>query len=204
MENGLEPAGMVRLSNLALEVAYFVQAKSQTGTPFYLIKESMTVIKEPFEIVERSVLALLKESMLLRQALRAAVTGMVRGARYRNIWNLTNLFDYLRKGPPSDQLSLKQLRGKLAFLLMTLVPCRVVGIWKMEVEAERWAEDGNSVEVPTKEKTNHGRQGTVLVIRRCEVENWCPPTCYKLARARAARDGVPNMLWYTEQGKPYK
>jgi integrase len=129
---------------------------------------------------------------------------MVKGARYREIWNLTDLFSYIRKGPRSDQLSLKQLRRRLAFLLMTLVPCRPVAIWKMEVEGEKWAEDGNSVEVPTKEKTNHGRQGTVLVIRKCEVENWCPLTCYKLARATAARDGVPNMLWYTEQGKPYK
>jgi hypothetical protein len=41
-------------------------------------------------------------------------------------------------------------------------------------------------------------------MRRCEVENWGPLTCYKLARAKAARDGVQNMLWYTEQGKPYK
>jgi hypothetical protein len=129
---------------------------------------------------------------------------MVRGARYREIWDLTVPFDYIRKGPPSDQLPLKQLRGRLAFLLMTLVPSRPVGIWRMEVERERWAEDGKSVEVPTKEQTTHGRQGTVLVIRDCEVENWSPLFCYKLARARAAKDGVPNLLWYTEEGKPYK
>jgi hypothetical protein len=30
-------------------------------------------------------------------------------------------------------------------------------MWKMDVSRERWAEDGQSVEVPTKEKTNHGR-----------------------------------------------
>jgi hypothetical protein len=96
VENGLEPAEMVRLSNPALEVAYFVQAMSQMGTPFYLIKESMTAIKELFEIAAPWVLALLKESLLLRQALRAAVTGMVRGARYREIWDLTDLFNYIK------------------------------------------------------------------------------------------------------------
>jgi hypothetical protein len=100
VENGWAPAGLVRLSKPALEVAYFVQALRQRGTPFYLIKESMTVVKELFEIVAPWVLALLKESMLLRQALRAAVTGMVKGARYRDIRNLTDLFDYIRKGPP--------------------------------------------------------------------------------------------------------
>jgi hypothetical protein len=59
------------------------------------------------------------------------------------------------------------------------------------------------VKVPTKEKTNHGRGRTVLVIRRCSVANWCPLTCYVLLKAMAAARGAPNALWCTEQGTLY-
>jgi hypothetical protein len=68
---------------------------------------------------------------------------------------------------------------------------------------EKWAEDGNSVEVPTREKTNHGKGQTVLVIRRCSVANWCPLTCYLLLKEQARARGVWNSLWCTEQGELY-
>jgi hypothetical protein len=70
-------------------------------------------------------------------------------------------------------------------------------MWNMDVTGEKWAEDGNSVEVPTKEKTKHGKGKTVLVVRRCSVANWCPLTCYVLLKAMAAARGAPNALWCT-------
>jgi hypothetical protein len=81
------------------------------------------------------------------------------------------VLEYIKKGPPSEELPRKELMGITAFLMMVLLPCRPVGTCRMDVSGEKWAEDGNSVEVPTREKTNHGKGQTVLVIRRCSVAN---------------------------------
>jgi integrase len=148
-------------------------------------------------------LTLLKESIMVRQAILASVTGIVRGAKYRDIWDLRVVLEYIKKGPPSEELPRKELMGRTAFLMIVLLPCRPVGMWRMEVAEEKWSEDGNSVEVPTKEKTNHGKGRTVLVIRRCSVANWCPLTCYLLLREQARIRGVCNSLWCKEQGKLY-
>jgi hypothetical protein len=59
----------------------------------------ITAIKRPFEVVAPWVLALLKESMVLKQALTTAVARMVRGSKYRDIWKFTDLFEHIEKAP---------------------------------------------------------------------------------------------------------
>jgi hypothetical protein len=189
--------GDERFSNPGMEAACFIQAMSQMGTPFHLIKEGLTAVKELFDAVAPWALLLLKESMMVKQAILAATTEMVRGTKYRDIWELTVVMEFVRKGSPPEELPLKKLKGRSAFLFMVLLPCRPVGML-MDVSREKWAEDGESLEVPTKEKTNHGKGETVLIIRRCKVANWCPLTCYKPLREQAAERGAPNALWCTE------
>jgi hypothetical protein len=51
VENGVQPEAMKGFSNPGMEVAYFIQAMSQMSTPFYLIKEALTAVKELFEVI---------------------------------------------------------------------------------------------------------------------------------------------------------
>jgi hypothetical protein len=157
---------MRRFANPGMEVAYFIMATSQMGTPHYLVKEAVTTVRELFEVVAPWALTLPREGIMVKQAILAAVTGVVRGANYRDICDLRVVLEYIRKDPPSEELLRKELMGRTAFPMMMMLPCRPVGMWRMDVSGEKWAEDGNSVEVPTREKTNHGKGQTVLVIRR--------------------------------------
>jgi hypothetical protein len=100
MENEVHPEGMKGFSNPGMEVTYFIQALGQMSTPFYLIKEALTAVKELFEVVAPWALLLLNKSIMVRQAILAAKTGMVRGAKYRDIWDLTVVIEFVRKGPP--------------------------------------------------------------------------------------------------------
>jgi hypothetical protein len=59
----------------------------------------------------------------------------------------------------------------------------------MDVSQEKWAGDGNSVEVPTREETNIGKGQTVLMIRSCRVVNGYPLTCYLLPKKQAGARG---------------
>jgi hypothetical protein len=62
-ETETQPEEMKGFSNPGMEVAYFIQAMSQMSTPFYLIKEALTAVKELFEVVVPWALLLLKESI---------------------------------------------------------------------------------------------------------------------------------------------
>jgi hypothetical protein len=161
VESAIEPEGMRRFATPGMEVAYFIMAMSQMGTPYYLAKEALTAVKDLLEVVAPWALTLLRESFLVRQAVLTAVTGVVRGAKYRDIWDLRVVLEYIRKGPPSEELPRKELMGRAAFLMMVLLPCRPGGMWRMDVSGEKWVEDGNSVEVPTREKR------TIERNRRC-------------------------------------
>jgi hypothetical protein len=154
VENVIEVEGMRKFANPGMEVANFIMAMSQMGTPHYLVREALTAVKELFELVAPRALTVLRESFLERQAVLAAVTGVIRGAMYKDIWDLRVVLEYIRKGPPSEGLPRKELRGRTAFLMMVLLPCRPVGMRRMDVSGEKWAEDGNSVEGPTREKMN--------------------------------------------------
>jgi hypothetical protein len=51
VENAIEPEAMGKFSNPGMEVAYFMMAMSQMSTPYSLIKEALTAVKELFEVV---------------------------------------------------------------------------------------------------------------------------------------------------------
>jgi hypothetical protein len=143
-------------------------------------------------IVAQWALILLKEGIRVRQAFLASVAGTARGAKHRNICDIAVVREYVRSGPPTEKILRKELMGGVAFLMMVLVPRRPVEMWRMDVSQEKWAEEGNSVEVPTREETNQGNGQTVLEIRRCSVASCYPLTCYMLLKKQAVARGVLN------------
>jgi hypothetical protein len=141
VEHAIEPEGMRGFANPGMEVAYVIMAMSQMGTPYYLVKEALTAVKELFELIAPWALTLLRESFLVRQAVLAVVRGVVKGGKYRDVWDLRVVLEYIKNGPPSEELARKELMGRTAFLILVLLPCRPVGMWRMDVSGEKWAED---------------------------------------------------------------
>jgi hypothetical protein len=65
VENAIEPEGMRGFAHPGMEVAYFIMAMSQMGTPYYLVKEALTAVKELFEVIAPWALTLLRESSVV-------------------------------------------------------------------------------------------------------------------------------------------
>jgi hypothetical protein len=204
VENKYEPTDMSKLPNPAIVVADFVASLEMVDTQIYLIKEAVTAVKSLMEVAEPKNLTLLKDSQILEEALRAASTGVKGTSKYRTIWRLQILLDYMRSGPPHDQLSWQRLMARAAALFMIFIPCRPVGAWRLRPSTERWASDGKSVEIQAKEKMDHGKGTSALLLREGPVANLCPLRVYLALREQAAKRGLSDTLWGTEKGVPYK
>jgi hypothetical protein len=163
VESGYGPADMSRFKNVVLVVSEFLASLEVVDTPLYLIKEALTAVKAMFEIVDATLFQVLSNSQMIGEVLRGSTTGTKRVSRYRTIWKLEILLDYIRKGPLSDQLEWFPLMARAAAVFMIFIPCRPVGAWRIDPASEMWAADGKSVELQAKEKTNHGKGTTALI-----------------------------------------
>jgi hypothetical protein len=143
VENAIEPERKRRFSKTGMEVAYSIMAMSQRGMPYYLRKEVLTAVRKLLEVAAPGPLRLLRKSIGVKWVISASVMGMVRRVTYRDSWDLTMVLEYIRKGPPSEKFSRRELMGRTAFLRLVLVPYRLAGRWRREVLEEKQAEDGN-------------------------------------------------------------
>jgi hypothetical protein len=94
--------------------------------------------------------------------------------------------------------------ARSAALFMIFIPCRPVGAWRIDPRLEKWAEDGSSVELLAKEKTNFGKGSTALLIRKGTIPNLCPLVAYRVLRRKAIAKGLVGTLWGSKSGTPYK
>jgi hypothetical protein len=202
--NNFSLSDMSELHNPAMVVADFVSSLEVVDTQIYLIKEAVTAVKSLLEVADPRSSSLLRDSQILEDALRASNTAVKGVSKYRTIWKLEKLLEYMRKGPPHEQLSWTRLMARAAALFMIFIPCRPVGAWRMKPSTEKWASDGESVEVQAREKLDRGKGVTVLLLRKGPVENLCPVRVYLALRKEAAKKGLVDTLWGSEKGVPYK
>jgi integrase len=163
------------------------------------IKEAMTAVHELWEIIQFQ----MAESMMVRDAMASATGGTKRPSKYREIWDLQILIRFIMKGPLPHMLAAKDLMARAAALFMIFVPCRPIGMLRMNPRSETWDEDARTVEVTTQEKTNRGRDRTAAVIRAINIPQLCPLSHYKLLKARAEELGHRDTLWVSDAGKPF-
>jgi hypothetical protein len=141
---------------------------------------------------------------MLRDSIRAALADVVRPSKYREIWRLEIVLDYIRGGPPSEQLAWVDLMERAALLFMIFIPCRPVGMLRMHAAESRFSSDGSSIEVPTKEKTNSGKGSTILLIRKGPVSNLCAVNVFTRLKTGAIARGVTDSLWCSDKGMAFK
>jgi hypothetical protein len=204
LENGHSPADMAGFPNAAMVVADFISSLQVVGTPIYLIKEALVAVKGLFEVAKQGLLQILEHSQIIAESLRASTTGVKRTSRYRTIWKLGILLRFIQSGPPTEKLEWAPLMARTAALFMIFIPCRPVGAWRIDSRCERWAQDGSSVELLPKEKTDYGKGCMALLIRRGSVSNLCPLTAHCVLKERAATKGLVGTLWGSKNGTPYK
>ena len=94
--------------------------------------------------------------------------------------------------------------GLAAAVLITMILCRPRALISIDPSREQWREDGQSVVVFAREKTDFGRGMLTLVIRGGPEERLSPLFYYKPLADRSRRLGAPNALFCSEQSKAYK
>jgi hypothetical protein len=147
-------------------------------------------VRRLLETAKRISIQQLKESGILRDTIRAALSDVVKTTKYREIWRLKVKLDFIRGGPSSEELSWLELMESAAILFMTFIPCRPVGMWRMSVNEGRQSADGKAIEVPTREKTNSGKGFTVFLIKAGPVSNLRVVRVYNLLRKGAIAKGI--------------
>jgi hypothetical protein len=192
-----------RNRNPVMVLCSFVLAMDEQGVKEYRIKDAVTAVRNVFEFIRPDLIDSMAKSAVLRTFLAGITAGIKHMARYKHIWDLRVMLDHIREGPPSTKLSGRRLLARLAAIMMMLVPCRPIGMLRMQVGEERWAADGSYVEVPTQDKMCRGRGALLLLLRKLEEANLCPLTVYRLVKERAASLGVFDTVWCSDNGKRF-
>jgi hypothetical protein len=134
------------------------------------------------------------ESVYLRTVIQGYTTGVVKQPRYKTIWNLGIMMDYIAKGPPSEKLTRRQLYGRTTFVFMTLGPLRPAAQLRLVPDQERREADGSAIEVCGHSKTDKRRGVTWSVLRRVDIPNLCPIKLCDLCKANARRKGCTTSI----------
>jgi hypothetical protein len=130
--------------------------------------------------------------------------GVKRQAKYAQMWDLEILLQHIRVGPPSSALSWTALLARAAAVFMIFIPCRPIGMLRMDTETEIWSSDYKVLQVLSHEKTNTVRGKISLVLRVMENENLSPLHLYTLLKEGAQNRGARGGLWCSELGNLYK
>jgi hypothetical protein len=94
--------------------------------------------------------------------------------------------------------------ARAAAVFMIFIPCRPIGMLRIDTETEIWSSDNTLLQVISREKTNTGRGTTSLLLRTLEVRNLSPLHLYRLLKDGARRKGIQGCLWCSETGNVYK
>jgi hypothetical protein len=69
-------------------------------------------------------MVLLNANTILASVIRAITARTKRGSKYRRMWKLELVFDFICKGAPSSELRWLELMMRAAVLFMIFIPCR--------------------------------------------------------------------------------
>jgi hypothetical protein len=123
-ENGITPERMRSDDTPAMTVCYFVKHLSQLDTPAYLIRESLAAARRLFEVAQPQSVQIPKDSGFLKDTIRSALKEVVHRSKYREIWKLEILLEFICRGPPSESSARMELMERAAAVSMIFIPCR--------------------------------------------------------------------------------
>jgi hypothetical protein len=125
-----------------------------------------------------------------------------KGSKYSDIWDLGVLLNYIRGGPPPEELQWEILRAQAAAIFMIFVPCRPAGMFQFNPFTAVRNPDGGSIKLRRREKINTGLGLTEVPIHRIEGSPLCPVRYFDLMTTVASKMGSTNTFWCTKAGKP--
>jgi hypothetical protein len=109
----------------------------EQGVKEFRIKDAVTAVRNVFEFIRSDLIESVAKSSILRTFLAGITAEVKHMTRYKHIWDLRVCLDYIRGGPPSVELMGEQLMARGVVVFVMLVPCRQIGMLRMQVGKER-------------------------------------------------------------------
>ena len=163
-------------------------------------REAMPAVHEIFGAL--GIIGKLSENAFIRAIARSCTTAVKRQSKYREIWDLGILLDYLRSEGPPDRLNWSDLMRRTAAIFMIFVPLRPAAMLRLDPTTEKASKVSESIEVQTCDKTDSRRARTYIAIRPLGDKRLCPLTHYRLLVQGAKERGLKDALWSTKEARP--
>ena len=127
--------------------------------------------------------------------------------RYQNIWDLDKVLSFIDTLDTDDNLSLKLLSKKLAFLLAVVAPKRVSEISRLNTQFMKFTQNGVVFELPGLSKTQKtGKPKQIVYGKNDENNKLCVIHCLKsyISRTQSKRDNSNDGSLLIMIRKPFR
>ena len=127
--------------------------------------------------------------------------------RYQNIWDLDKVLSFIDTLDTDDNLSLKLLSKKLAFLLAVVAPKRVSEISRLNTKFMKFTQNGVVFELPGLSKTQKtGKPKQIVYGKNDENNKLCVIHCLKsyISRTQSKRDNSNDGSLLIMIRKPFR
>ena len=198
---GVTPMGIKTCCNPIQLVAQFVCDMYLEGASESWRREAMAALYELLGSLRWEVN--FKENPFLKSVIRGCTTAVKRQSKYREIWDLGILLDYLRKEGDPEDLTWSDLMRRTAAVFMIFVPLRPAAMLRLDPTTERTSKISKSIEIQTCDKTDARRARTYVAIRPLKDRRLCPLTHYRLLVKGAKERGLKDSLWCNQRGKAF-
>jgi hypothetical protein len=186
----ITPEHMRSVANPACVVSEFVNRMYEDDVSETKKREAMPAVYELFDVIRND--ANLGNNTWLKGVLRSCTTAVKKQSKYRDIWDLGLLLDYLRELKPPEQAGWSDLMMRTAAIFMVFVPLRPAAMLRLDPRTVVKSKLGRSIEVTTCDKTDARRALTKVVIRPLEDIRLCPLKHFSLLVAGAKARGVTD------------
>jgi hypothetical protein len=99
LEKGYTGEDLKAADNPPIIVTQFLWYLEEKGIKAYRVSEAYTAVHALWEIIRCGMTRIIGESLMVREALQRNTGATKKGPRYREIWDLRILVEYIRKGP---------------------------------------------------------------------------------------------------------
>jgi hypothetical protein len=128
-------------------------------------------------------------------------------AKYKAIWDLSILLDFIRSSPPLSDLSNNQLVARVVALFMIFAMARPIEVFRANYSKQFFSKDGQQLSIPTKRKTDKGNNTSLLSLFRLSDKNLCPIRYWEeiLRRARRTLGSsfvFPSSIFFWDSNRP--
>ena len=94
--------------------------------------------------------------------------------KYKSIWDLSILLDFIRQSPSLRTLSMSQLIARVVALLMIFAMARPIEVLRADPTQQVYSDSKSQLTIPTQRKTDKGKNRSFLTIFRLDDLSICP------------------------------